>query len=196
MSTFERYYRDLLEWEDVPFTPLISEWAEADVQPIADDFTQAIGASGIRGATVPIQAGSTNQSIGNQVEEFFVSHVAGRLQRYRIAACSGHGYPDRQLREQSGNRRFPLELKATSQWNPSDANRRVLTSSSKKLRETFTAPIHHLLTTICYDLDNGDCRIARVRLDFIQPSTEVGVRLEASVSHRILSSGRHPSRTI
>ena len=196
MSTFERYYQDLLDWEEVPFKPLISLWSDADTQAIADDFTQAVARSGVRDMQVSIRPGSTNQSVGNQVESFFIGRVSGLLQRFRILDCPGHGYPDRQLREHSGSRRFPLELKATSQWNPSDSNRRVLTSSSKKLRENFAAPICHLLTTLCYDITGSDHRISRVRLDFIQPTTEVSVRLEASVNHKILSSGGHTSRTI
>lgn len=196
MSTFERYYRDLLEWEEVPFTSLIAQWSDADANAIADDFAQAIAATSVKGAQVSIRSGSSNQSIGNQVEKFFVGRVSGSLQRFGILDCSGHGYPDKQLREQSTQIRFPLELKATSQWNPSDSNRRVLTSSSKKLRETFAAPIHHVLLTVCYDVAGAVYRILCVRLDFIQPTTEVSVRLEASVNHKILSSGHHTSRTI
>jgi hypothetical protein len=196
MSTFERYYQDLLEWEGVAFTSLIAEWSDTDAQAIANDFTQAIASTSVKGAQVSIRPGSSNQSIGNQVEEFFVGRVSGALKQFRILDCSGHGYPDKQLHEQSTRKRFPLELKATSQWNPSDSNRRVLTSSSKKLRESFTAPIHHVLLTVCYDVTGAVYRILRVRLDFIQPSPEVSVRLEASVNHKILSSGHHTSRTI
>jgi hypothetical protein len=69
-------------------------------------------------------------------------------------------------------------------------------SSSKKLREAFAAPIHHVLLTVCYDVAGAVYCISCVRLDFIQPTTEVSVRLEASVNHKILSSGQHTSRTI
>ena len=196
MSTFERYYQDLLVWEEVPFTPLISPWSDSDPQAITDDFTQAIASPGVKDMQAPIRLGSMKQSVGNQLETFFVEHVDKLLQRFKILACSGHGYPDRQLSEQLTNRRFPLELKATSQWNPSDSNRRVLTSSSKKLRNRFVAPMCHLLTTICHDIDSGKHRISRVRLDFIQPTTEVSVRFEASVNHKSLSLGGHISRTI
>jgi hypothetical protein len=194
--TFEEYYKELLEREEVPFIPLVAEWADPDVHAIADDFAQAITAAGVRGSSVPIRPGSTNQSAGNQVEKYFVERVGGHLRRFRIASYPGKGYPDRQLREQSGARRFALEIKATGQWNPSDTNRRVLTCSSSRLRDHFSPPIHHLLLTVCYEADDADCCIARVRLDFIQPHTEVGVRLEAEVSHRILSVGSHPSRTL
>jgi hypothetical protein len=194
--TFEQYYEELLKREEVPFTPLVAQWPDADVQAIAQDFTQAVVSGGIRGSAVPIRAGSTNQSAGNQVEKFFVERISRELRQFSISAYPGKGYPDRQLHHRSSSRRFALEIKATSQWNPSDTNRRVLTCSSTRLRENFSAPIHHLLTTVCYNSDDGDCHIASVRLDFIQPSTEVGVRLEAEVSHRILSLGGHPSQTI
>ena len=36
-------------------------------------------------------------------------------------------------------------------------------------------------------------KIGRIRLDFLEPTTLVGVRLEASVSHKILCSGSHRS---
>src|SRR5206468_5925978 len=101
----------------------------------------AIARSGVREVPVPVRTGSTNQSIGNQAEMFFVERLDGSLQRFGILSCPGHGYPDKQLHDLSSGRRFPLELKATSQWNPSDSNRRVLTSSSGKLRSNFVAPV-------------------------------------------------------
>jgi|SRR5439155_6330893 len=194
MSTFEKYYEDLLTWEGVPFTQLISPWNQDDAKSIADDFARAIARSGIRGMLVPIRAGSTNQSIGNQVETFFVSLVDVSLQTFRIIDCPGHGYPDKQLRDRLSGRRFPLELKATSQWNPADSNRRVLTSSSDKVRSNFVAPMCHLLTTVCYEIN--DYSVSSIRLDFIEPTTKVSVRLEASVNHRLLSVAAHKIITI
>ena len=196
MSSFERYYQDLLEWEGVQSIPLIAAWNEIDVQSIGNDFSNAILASNIYNLAVPVRGGSTNQSIGNQIEEFLVSSITRHLERFEIRSCSGHGYPDRELREKATRRRFPLEFKATSRWNPSDTNRCVLTSSSTKLRENFAAPINHLLVTVCYDASAALHRIFRVRLDFIQPGTEVNVRLEASVNHKILNLGAHPKRVI
>ena len=62
--------------------------------------------------------------------------------------------------------------------------------------DRFRAPIRHLLTTICYRVIDGAYRVTDVRLDFLQPTTEVQVRFEASVNHRILNSGNHPSRML
>ena len=86
---------------------------------------------------------------------------------------------------------MPLELKATSCWNDKDTNRRVLTSSSKKLRQNFSSPIYHLLFTAVYNKNRDPITIDKIRLDFLEPTTRVNVRLEASVSHKILANGRH-----
>ena len=92
---------------------------------------------------------------------------------------------------------MPLEFKASRDWNPNDANRRVLTSSSKKLREQFPAPIHHLLLTVLYfPASPRYVVIKALRLDFLEPSTAVNVRLEASVNHKILANGPHHSKII
>jgi len=194
--TFEDYYRQLLEWEGFARTPLIAVWNKGEVRDIGDDMADAVAASKLKTIDAPIRPDSTNQSVGNQVEDFFVSQVNGFLKRFEIKNCAGAGYPDKQLCFRTGDRKFLLELKATGQWNPSDSNRRVLTSSSKKLRECFTAPINHLLLTVCYEIAGGKLRIRNVRLDFIQPATEVNVRLEASVNHKSLSAGSHPWKLI
>ena len=195
MSTFENYYRDLLQREKVPYIPLIAKWSDHDAQAIVKDITQAVANSKLKSKPVTITTGATNQSIGNQVEKSFAQTITGSMIRFVIRQCAGAGYPDRELVEKSSGRRFPLEIKATSQWNPSDSNRRVLTCSSSKLRKSFSPPINHLLLTICYKVD-ADYRITRVRLDFIEPTTEVSVRLEASVNHKLLSCGPHFSADI
>jgi hypothetical protein len=38
--------------------------------------------------------------------------------------------------------------------------------------------------------------ISSLRLDFIGPNTQVNIRLEASVSHRLLAEATHRSTTI
>jgi hypothetical protein len=96
----------------------------------------------------------------------------------------------------STNQKIPLEIKATSCWNPKDSNRRVLSSSSRKLRKFFQNPICHLLGTILYTVIGNGRQIDAVRLDFIEPETIVNIRLEAEVNHRLLSEGQHRSITI
>lgn len=70
------------------------------------------------------------------------------LQQYRIDACPGGGYPDKILVEIDSKRAFPFELKATSIWDVADSNRRVLTSSSRKLRKQFPGAVNHVLATV------------------------------------------------
>jgi hypothetical protein len=118
------------------------------------------------------------------------------MRAFTIGACSGAGYPDRILIQRDTRLRMPLEVKATSDWNPSDSNRRVLTSSSEKLRRQFTSPIHHLLMTLLYTIEGQGARVDAVRLDFLEPDTTVNVRLEASVNHKILAAGPHRSKVI
>ena len=146
--------------------------------------------------TIPIRAGSTNQSIGNQVADFFVPVINQHLQQYRIDACPGGGYPDKILVEIASRRTFPFELKATSTWDAADSNRRVLTSSSRKLRQRFPGAVNHVLATMLYATGAGVSRVQSLRLDFIEPGTLVSIRLEASVSHRLLAEATHRSTTI
>ena len=196
MATLADYYRDLLVWEEIAFVSLIERWPAELVGEVEEDFRTAVASSKIKGASCPIRPRSTNQSIGNQVEEFIVSRLAPRTTRFKILPCSGAGYPDKTLVQNSSGLKIAFEIKATSAWNPADSNRRVLTSSSEKIRRAFKPPVYHLLCTLLYTVQEGSARIDAVRLDFIEPTTSVNVRLEASVNHKILASGSHKSIVI
>lgn len=196
MSTFSDYYKDLLNWENESFKQLIHAWNPTHASSIVADFQSAVAKSDLKSLRIAVVPGSTNQSIGNQVETFFIGEISPHLATYRISKCSGAGYPDQVLQDKQSDQKFVLEIKATSDWNPSDSNRRVLTSSSEKLRKNFTPPICHLLATICYQYQTSGVHVVSVRLDFIEPSTTVSVRLEASVNHKILSQSVHQSKTI
>ena len=100
------------------------------------------------------------------------------------------------LVEIASRRTFPFELKATSTWDAADSNRRVLTSSSRKLRQRFPGAVNHVLATMLYATGAGISRVRSLRLDFIEPGTLVNIRLEASVSHRLLAEATHRSTTI
>ena len=196
VSSFLEYYNDLLRWEGLQPSDLVHEWPTELVAKVKTDFEQAFAASGLRGARCRLAANSTNQSIGNQVEFFTVQRLTQFLKEFRIEKCSGAGYPDRELSQRGSRSKLALEMKATSQWSPVDSNRRVLTSSSDKIRNHFCPPIYHLNCTVMYDIsDSDDAIINAVRLDFLQPTTKVNVRLEASVNHKILSNGTHPTVT-
>ena len=196
MSTLLEYYNDLQKWENITPEVLVSLWNQTECNDIEAGFSQAISASSIIGNSVPIRPGSTNQSIGNQVEKYLIRIVSPYMSSFWIDECSGPGYPDKTLIARSTSKKYPLEFKATSQWNPSDSNRRVLTSSSAKVRRYFTEPINHLLATVIYDNVGGSCKVQNLRLDFLEPNTEVNVRLEASVNHKILSQGSHCNVTL
>lgn len=194
MFTFAEYYDELQRREGHTPVPLISAWPNDLIAEIELDLRTAIGSQGIRGAICNLRARSSNQSIGNQVEEFVMPRLTAGLAEFRLEKCVGAGYPDRMLSRHG--HRIAMEVKATSDWNPADSNRRVLTSSSEKLRKNFRSPIHHLLCTVFYSLD-GDCAtIDAVRLDFLEPESPVNVRLEVSVSHKLLAAGKHHSALI
>jgi len=190
------YYRELQLRERLTPTDLIGDWDNTAVNEISADFSTAMTNSQITQQVVPIRPGSSNQSVGNQVADFFTLQFPAFLTKHVIRACSGAGYPDKILVCQLDQRPYPLELKATSGWNAADSNRRVLTSSSRKLRQQFQAPINHLLATILYGQKGKDWFITALRLDFIGPNTLVNIRLEASVSHRLLAQATHPSITV
>ena len=197
MANLAQFYRDLLIWEDIAFCELVATWPTSLRDEIEDTFGHAVAASLVNGSDCPIHHRSSNQSIGNQIEKYTVSNLAPHISGFQLEPCRGAGYPDKLLVQHGSEIRIPVEIKATSDWNPSDSNRRVLTSSSEKLRRWFSPPINHLLLTIQYTNDEfGSARIDAIRLDFLEPSTRVNVRLEASVSHRILTSGLHHSRVI
>jgi len=144
------YYNELQRREGLEPVELITEWAQRDTDAISAAFRNAIVASRITEQGIPIRTGSTNQSIGNQVADFFVPAINQHLQNYRIDACPGGGYPDKILVEIASRRTFPFELKATSTWDVADSNRRVLTSSSRKLRQRFPGAVNHVLATLLY----------------------------------------------
>lgn len=194
MNSFFQYYNDLQRWEGLTPKPLIATWPPEIRNAISDSFQQSVSSSNIIGLQVPIRSGSSNQSIGNQVEKFFIDQVSPCMRQFVIDPCSGSGYPDKTLRSDSTGETYPLEFKATSSWNPKDSNRRVLTSSSKKLRRNFAAPIYHLLATVIYS--DSFHIIEHFRLDFLEPGNLVNVRLEASVNHKLLSEGLHYHITI
>lgn len=133
----------------------------------------------------------TNQALGNRFADVFCNRLGPHLRQYQIERCDGPGYPDRRLVRNRDGRAFVLELKTTREFFPKDDNRLVLTSNSDKLRRCFPEPVRHLWVTICYRRIRNRFRIRFVRLDYLKPSTPVQVRLEGSVSQRILSAQRN-----
>lgn len=197
VSNLEDYYRDLAKWEKQPQIPLVHACPKPLRKAVEADFVDATASCQIKNANCPVRSASTNQSIGNQVEEYTISKLRSHLSEFSIASCKGAGYPDKTLIQKTTRLKMPLEFKASRDWNPNDANRRVLTSWSKKLRQQFSAPIHHLLLTVLYSSASPrHVTIKTLRLDFLEPFTAVNVRLEASVNHKILANAPHHSRII
>lgn len=196
MANLKDYYKDLLVWEDVPHVELVHSWPPELVDRIILTIRHSASRGNLIGLRCPIRANSTNQSIGNQVEEHAIPLLAMNISDFALGKCSGAGYPDQVLTCNLSGLKVPLEVKATSDWNPNDSNRRVLTSSSEKIRKQFAPPIHHLLLTMLYTVNQSDAVVDHIRLDFLEPTTQVSVRLEASVNHKILSHGTHTSIVI
>ena len=198
MSDLKDFFRDLLNWEGQQYCQLIHQWPQELRDTIVFAFEDAVSEASVKGSICPLKPGSTNQSIGNQVEKYIVQELDSVISGFSIFKCSGGGYPDQILIQQTTKLKIPLEMKATAAWNDKDSNRRVLTSSSKKLRAQFSEPIYHLLLTALYSKEDDEdlATIDAIRLDFLEPTTIVNVRLEASVSHKLLANGIHYSKTI
>jgi hypothetical protein len=177
--------------------PLIGSWTDQRRAQIRDCLAPQCQA--LLGTVVPhllrTDAGEerSNQSRGNVVADF-VSDQLG-CQQLLVEPLAGGGYPDRRAVAQDGFA-CAVELKATSSWNDGDGNRRVLTSSSTKLHRAMRdgilpSPPMHLLVTAIFSL--ADQAIKAVRLDFLEPTSVVNVRLEASTSQALLMRGEHTS---
>jgi len=192
--TFKKYYEKLQNEENAAhLLQLIHKWDKNDITIIEKDFKSAINASNIFAQKCISAQKSSNQSAGNKFEKHFICIINPKLTEFTIENCLGKGYPDKQLKNIATKIIYPLEIKATSNFNSKDSNRRVLTCSSKKLIKNFSKQkaINHIIVTLIYDKSSW-C-IAKIRLDFLAPSSLVNVRLEASTSHKLLENRTHHS---
>jgi len=73
------YYRELQIREKLTPTGLIADWDGTTVNEISADFRTAMMKSQITQQAVPIRPGSSNQSIGNQVADFFTLQFPASL---------------------------------------------------------------------------------------------------------------------
>jgi hypothetical protein len=185
------YFEELQLREGVsPTVSLTGTWSQHQTDSAIDIIKNAIQSGQIIGSE-PDSFSGTNQSKGNKVAEFFFSKFRDHLPSVIIASnAKGAGYPDKLIKFEFSV--ACLELKATSNWKNSDSNRRVLTSSSKKIRKLIldkVLPVKplHLIATVFYAELSG--KIVGVRLDFMNPDTEINIRLEASTSQKLLANG-------
>lgn len=193
MSNLQDFFKDLLHWEGQQYRELIHPWPRDLCDSIVLAFENAVPKSSVKGSVCRLPSGITNQAIGNEIEKYIAPKLNRSLVDFSISKCRGPGYPDQILIQHTQNLDIPLEFKATKDWNKKDSSRRVLTSSSKKLRTQFVPPIHHLLLTVLYSKEDEEdfAIIDAIRLDFLEPTTTVDVRLEASVNHKILVNDPH-----
>lgn len=189
-STLKDYYADLLITEKVAPADLVADWPSELVDVVKFAFRHAYSKANLAESTIELESGSRPQSAGNQIEVGITSKLAVGFEGWRLEPCIGSGYPDRQLT--NGTIKLPVEFKSTGQWHDADSNRCVLTSSSDKIRSHFTAPIYHLLVTVKFSRTGDIATIRNLRLDFLTPSTPVNIRLEGSVSQRLLARATHP----
>lgn len=196
--TLEKFYAELeARGGRDKAAPLIGAWTAERRDQVRDCLAPQCQA--LVGAVVPdlmrkptgeVRSG---QSRGNVVADFVSDHLG--CPQLLLEALRGGGYPDRRAVTSDGFA-CAVELKATSDWKDTDTNRRVLTCSSAKLHRamrdgTLPSPPFHLLVTAIFSL--ADQAIKAVRLDFLEPTSVVNVRLEASTSQALLKRGKHAS---
>lgn len=185
--------------------PLIARWNAKIRAKVADAIARALTGSNFIGAPFSSfgfadeWSERSNQSKGNVAADALTVALNFDTENLEVLNNPGAGYPDRALRLGSPPFTCCFEIKATSRWNDADGNRRVLTSSPKKLlaavqNKSLPNPPCHLLGTVHYDRQNGTARY--LRLDFLEPDSLVNIRLEASTSHALLVSGLHCSSVI
>lgn len=182
--------------------PLIASWDPNIRYEAEGRIGEALASSGFIGANMPdfalteLGQSRTNQSKGNVAARVAREALDSTPDRLRVFPLPGPGYPDSIMFMPDLSFSCCLEWKATSKWLDADGNRRVLTSSPYKIIKAlrqghFTAAPCHLIITIIYE--NDLAIVKGVRLDFLEPDSPVNVRLEASTSHNLLSSGYHHS---
>ncbi len=192
MPRFDDYLLEVQQRNGLQPIPLIRAWTQAEITAVEAAIRAAVNGSGIVGSVIPNFVG-TNQAKGNRAADHFVAVVPPQLpQPNRIVPATGGGYPDRLFVTAATG--YCMELKATSNWQIGDANRRVLTSAPDKMRRLVNMglvgnPPAHMICTVLYS--EATSRVTGVRLDFLEPGSEVNIRLEASTSQRLLTQGPH-----
>lgn len=184
MNTLGEYFRDSKQ------QMLIGDWNKTQIATLEPKLKKLskllLGKS--------VKRGGSNQSIGNRYQKLVESLFEyGNIPGTEHVTVSASGYPDVALRVGKESFTVALEVKATSNWDPTDSNRRVLMSSFRRLKAISgkfpNDPILHLLCTVEY---NKTMVIEKVRYHFLGPKSKINYRQEASVSHRILEGDKMP----
>ena len=112
MSTLRKYYQDLLSWEQLYREPveqqpdrlressrgqqhreLVAQWPQTLRESIESAFVNAVSNSALKGSVCSLNPGSSNQSIGNQVEDYTIQRLNARISEFSISRCSGPRLP-------------------------------------------------------------------------------------------------------
>ena len=165
---------------------LVRSWTDAEVSRVTNAFKRAFCKSSFE-----VVSATTNQSMGNKIEAALIQGLSTGGANLGLKKASGKGYPDA-IADIKGVGTILVEIKATSKWDATDSNRRVIFSSTKKLEKLVfddeVLPLHLLLSCdYLFELKKRTGRITALRLFFIDPEVNISRRLEASTSHKALN---------
>lgn len=184
---FGEYYKDLLEYHGECPRDMIRDWRDSEIRAIRKAIENAVDNAEFIGTTMEGFEGKSNQARGNEAEKIFLKLVRPKLKApFRIEDAPGPGYPDKIFK--NGKKGYCMEFKATSKWDDTDTNRRVLTSSPSKLikliddKKVMKRPAH-MVAVIVYK----GIKVTQFRVYFIDSETPINVRLEASTTQEMLS---------
>lgn len=191
LTSFRDFYARLQRWEGIAKPlDLIGGWTPGRRAGIAKALSVAFDTADLLGATIPGFATSNPQSSGNKAASFLKERLTD-VPGYQLDVIRGVGYPDFVLRWRDGW--CCAEVKSTSKTDEEASSLRVvLTGSTARLRAEIdrignnSRPPCHLLFTLKHT-DKGI--ITGMRLDFLEPETDVSVKLEASTSRAMLKRG-------
>ena len=97
MQNLRSFYERLLRWEGQKPQLLVHEWPFDLREAVKDAFGQAVKDTSLRNSVCQLKEGSTNQSVGNQVEKHCIEKLRGVVEGFTISDCTGEGYPDKVL---------------------------------------------------------------------------------------------------
>jgi len=197
MARFDAYLHEVQQRHGHQPMQLIRAWTNQEAAAVEAAIRSAAQSSGLVGSLIPNFTG-TNQAKGNRAADHFVTTLPPFLPLpFRIDPATGSGYPDRIFA--NGAIGYCMELKATSNWQNGDGNRRVLTSRPEKMRRLVNNgkignPPAHFICTVLYN--DTTSQVTGIRLDFLEPDSQVNIRLEASTSQSLLTQGTHQKAMI
>lgn len=184
---FGEYYKDLLEYRGECPRDMIRDWQDSEIRAIKKAVKNAVDSAGFIGTTMEGFEEKSNQARGNEAEKIFLELVRPKLKApFQIEDAPGPGYPDKIFK--NGEEGYCMEFKATSKWDDTDTNRRVLTSSPSKLiklidNKKVENPPAHMVAVIVYE----GLTVTQLRVYFFDSETPINVRLEASTTQKMLS---------